>query len=280
MKSKIPLLGAVGLLLSCQNLVLENRIECPSMLLFDIENADSFDGVNHVHIAAYSQTEEVFLSADTTLVEDIQDQSFYLKVRKTDAVKGYGIMGYEGARKEGDFQWVVDEGANFVPLFRFAYEKVPAREEAVLIPVEFVKDFCRVTIHFTHFDQFVNAGGRLPFRLSITGHTVGIDASTGIPVKGEFHYEPEEESNGTFRFIVPRQADHSLTMELYGIPELGQEEGLADSFNLWKLFREQTDFSWEDKNLADVYLEFDYTEAHFRISVAEWEKGDNLVFEI
>jgi len=280
MKTKIPLLGAIGLLLSCQSLVLENRINCPSMLLFDIENADAFDGVNHVHIAAYTQEEEDFLTADTTVVNDIQDQSFYLKVKKSDAVKGYGIMGFEGARKKGEFQWVVDEGANYVPLFRFAYHKVPARDESVLIPVEFVKDFSRVTIHFTHFDEFENAGGRLPFRLSITGHTIGIDASTGIPVKGDFRYEPEEESAGTFRFIVPRQADHSLTMELYGIPELGQEEGLADAFNLWTLFREQTDFSWEAKNLADINLEFDYTEAKFRISVAEWEKGDNLVFEI
>ena len=76
MKAKIPLLGAVVLLLSCQNLVLENRIVCPSMLLFDIENADAFDGVNRVHIAAYSQTDEVFLTADTTIVDDIQDQSF------------------------------------------------------------------------------------------------------------------------------------------------------------------------------------------------------------
>ncbi|MBO4624381.1 MAG: hypothetical protein J5646_02660 [Bacteroidales bacterium] len=280
MKAKIPLLGAVVLLLSCQNLVLENRIVCPSMLLFDIENADAFDGVNRVHIAAYSQTEEVFLTADTTIVDDIQDQSFYLKVKKLDAVKGYGVMGFEGARKQGIFQWVVDEGADYVPLFRFAYDKVPGREESVLIPVEFVKDFTRMTIRFTHFDQFRLAGGRLPFRMAITGNTVGIDASTGVPVKGAFRHEPEEEANGTFRFIVPRQADHSLTMELYGIPELGQAEGLVDAFNLWNLLREKTDFSWEDKNLADVYLEFDYTEAKFQISVAEWEKGDNLIFEI
>ncbi len=280
MKSKIPLLGAIGLLLSCQNLVLENRINCPSMLLFDIENADAFDGVNQVHVAAYSQSEQAFLTADTTAVTNIQDQSFYLKVKKMDAVMGYGIMGYEGARNQGNFEWVVNEGDNYVPLYRFAYSKVPAREESVLIPVEFVKDFTRVTVHFTHFDKFENARGRLPFRLSITGHTIGIDASSGIPVKGDFRYEPEEESSGTFRFIVPRQADHSLTMELYGIPELGQEEGLADSFNLWTLFREQADFSWEAKNLADVFIEFDYTEAKFRISVADWEKGDNLVFEI
>jgi len=280
MKTKIPLLGAIGLLLSCHNLVLENRINCPSMLLFDIENADAFDGVNHVHIAAYSQTEELFLTADTTMVDNIQDQSFYLKVKKLDAVKGYGVMGFEGARKQGEFQWVVEEGTNFVPLFRFAYDKIPTKEESVLIPVEFVKDYCRVSIHFTNFDQFESAGGRFPFRLSISGHTIGIDAVTGIPVKGVFRYEPEEEASGTYRFIVPRQADHSLKMELYGIPELGQEEGLADSYNLWNIFREQKDFSWEAKNLADVNLEFDYTEAKFRISVAEWEKGDNLVFEL
>jgi hypothetical protein len=250
------------------------------MLLFDIENADAFDGVNHVHIAAYSQMEEVFLKADTAMVYSIQDQSFHLEVKKSDAVKGYGVMGFEGARKQGEFQWVVEEGTNFVPLFRFAYEKISAMEESVLIPVEFVKDYCRVSVHFTNFDHFESAGGRFPFRLTISGHTVGIDATTGIPVKGSFRYEPEEEAGGTYRFIVPRQADHSLTIELYGIPELGQEEGLADSINLWNLLREQKDFSWEAKNLADVNLEIDYTDAKFRISVAEWEKGDNLVFEL
>ena len=280
MRTRIPLLGAIGLLLSCQSLVLENRIDCPSTLLFDIENAADFDGVNHVHMAAYSETDEVFLASDTTLVDNIQDQSFYLKVKKLDAVKGYGIMGFEGARKEGPFQWVVDEGANYVPLFRFAYDKVPSPEESVLIPVEFVKDFCRVTVHFTHFDRLGNSGGRFPFRLSVTGHTTGIDASTGIPVKGTFRYEPQEEAAGTFRFIVPRQADHSLTLELYGLPGLAEEEGLTDSFNLWELFQEQADFSWEAKNLADVNLEFDYVRATFSITVAEWEKGDNLVFEI
>lgn len=280
MKTKIPFLGVVGLLISCQSLVLENRIECPGRLLFDIENAASFDGVSPVYLAAYSQTEETFLSADTTAVNDIQDQSFYLQVKKLDAVTGYGVMGFQGARKQGGFQWVVEEGASYVPLFRFAYEKVPSPEEFILLPVEFVKDFCRVTVHFTHLDPHGTAGGRIPFRLSISGNTIGIDASTGIPVKGTFRHAPVEEDGGHFRFIVPRQADRSLTMELYGIPERGQEEGVAASFNLWDLFQEQEGFSWEAKNLADVTLTFDYTEARFSITVAEWEKGDNLVFEL
>ena len=55
---------------------------------------------------------------------------------------------------------------------------------------------------------------------------------------------------------------------------------MAASFNLWDLFQEQEGFSWEAKNLADVTLTFDYTEARFSITVAEWEKGDNLVFEL
>jgi hypothetical protein len=280
MKNLITLLGAGCLFLSCHNLVLEERGVCPSMLLFDIENAEAFDGVNHVHIAAYSQPEAVFLQADTTIVTDIQDQSFYLKVKKTDAVMGYGVMGYEGARQEGDFCWVVDQGDNYVPLFRFAFEKVSAREESVLIPVEFVKDFTRVTLRFMNYDVFEKAYGRLPFQIRIIGHTVGIDAATGVPVKGDFRYEPQEETQGLFHFILPRQADHSLYLELYGIPELGQEEGLVDSFNLWTLFREQEDFSWEAKNLSDIYLEFDYTQVKFHITVDAWKKGDHLLFDV
>ena len=280
MKRLITLLGTGWLLLSCHNLVLENRETCPSLLLFDIENAEAFDGVNHVHIAAYSEPDVLFLEADTTMVTDIQDQSFYMKVKKSDSVMGYGVMGYEGARQEGDFCWVVDRGEDFVPLFRFAYEKVPAREESVLIPVEFVKDFTRVTLRFVNFDVFENAYGRLPFHLCVSGNTVGIDASTGIPVQGDFRYELQEEAQGVFHFTVPRQADRTLTLELYGIPELGQEEGLVESFNLWTLFRQQEDFSWEAKNLPDVYLEFDYTQVQFHITVAAWEKGDHLQFDV
>ena len=280
MKRLITLLGAGSILLSCHNLVLENRENCPSLLLFDIENAEAFDGVNRVHIAAFSEPESLFLEADTTMVTDIQDQSFYMKVKKSESVMGYGVMGYEGARQEGDFCWVVDRGEDYVPLFRFAYEKVPAREESVLIPVEFVKDFTRVTLRFVNFDVFENAYGRLPFHLCVSGNTVGINATTGIPVKGDFRYELQEEAQGVFHFIVPRQADRSLTLELFGIPELGQEEGLVDSFNLWTLFRQQEDFSWEAKNLPDVYLEFDYTQVQLRITVSPWEKGDQLLFDV
>lgn len=280
MKCPIALLGAACLLISCRSLVWENRDLCPSMLLFDIENAEAFDGVNHVYIAAYSEPEALFLEADTTIVTDIQDQSFYMKVKKSDAVMGYGVMGYEGALREGDFCWVVEEGSNYIPLFRFAYEKIPAREESVLIPVEFVKDFTRVTLRFLNYDQFENAYGQLPFRLCVTGHTAGIDAGTGVPVKGNFRYEPKEEAQGVFHFTVPRQADHSLTLELYGIPELGQDEGLVDSINLWTLFKMQEDFSWEAKNLADVYLEFDYTQVKFSITVKDWQQGEHLLFEI
>jgi len=280
MKRLITLLGAGSILLSCHNLVLENRENCPSLLLFDIENAEAFDGVNRVHIAAFSEPESLFLEADTTMVTDIQDQSFYMKVKKSESVMGYGVMGYEGARQEGDFCWVVDRGEDYVPLFRFAYEKVPAREESVLIPVEFVKDFTRVTLRFVNFDVFENAYGRLPFHLCVSGNTVGINATTGIPVKGDFRYELQEEAQGVFHFIVPRQADRSLTLELFGIPELGQEEGLVDSFNLWTLFRQQEDFSWEAKNLPDVYLEFDYTQVQLRITVSTWEKGDQLLFDV
>lgn len=282
MKRLVTLLGAGSLLLllSCRNLVLENRVTCPSLLLFDIENAESFDGVNHVHIAAYSEPEALFLEADTTMVTDIQNQSFYLKVKKSDSVMGYGVMGYEGARKEGSFCWVVNRGENYVPLFRFAYGKVPAREESVLIPVEFVKDFTRVTLRFVNYDVFENAHGHIPFHLCISGNTVGIDAATGIPVKGDFRYEPREEAQGVFHFTVPRQADRSLTLELYGIPELGQEEGLVETFNLWTLFRQQEGFSWEAKNLPDVNLEFEYTQAGFCITVAPWEKGEHLQFDV
>ena len=69
-------------------------------------------------------------------------------------------------------------------------------------------------------------------------------------------------------------------MELYGIPELGQEEGLTDSFNLWTLFRQQENFSWEAKNLSDIYLEFDYTQVKFHITVDAWEKGGHLLFDV
>ena len=60
---------------------------------------------------------------------------------------------------------------------------------------------------------------------------------------------------------------------------LGQE-GLVDSFSLWALFQGLGHVNWEAKNLPDIELEVDYTEARFTLTVMDWEAEKQLTYQM
>lgn len=263
---------------SCRSIILEDRTECPSFLYFDVSNPEQFLGYQRVFVSAFSYPDRTFLACDTTVLSKMQDKSFYLEVKKSDAAMGHGAIGFEDGILRDGSKWVVDEGSNYIPLYRFNYT-VPARDESAVVPVEFVKDHCKVTVKFINIDSFTATPGVFPFYVVIKGNTSGVDGFTGNPIRGSFVYEPEEESAGLFNFIVPRQFDKSLAMELYAKPGEYIEEGLVRTFNLWSFFREH-DLSWDAKNLDDVYIEIDFTESEYAVKVMPWDKGTDIEYEI
>jgi len=274
-KKLLLILGAALPLFSCRSLVLEDRAGCPSYLFFDVKEENDPSIITQVHVTAFRQEDNSFMAQDTTTLRAMKDRTFYLPVHKTEGVEGYGMLGFSQMRKSGPMQWTVQEGQDGDPLYRFHYN-ASALEEEVLIPVRLEKDHSKIEIRFLHFEGFADPGGAFPFRICITGNTCGIDALSGVPVLGEFRYVPSEEGAGVFRFIAPRQGDHSLTMEVYSI----KDGELLDQFRLWDFFRERVKFSWEQPILPDFKLYIDYSESVFHISVQEWMPEDTLEFEI
>ena len=263
----------------CRSLILEDRGDCPCFLFFDIQNAREFKNTEEVYAAAFQVPETGLYVKPTTNVYDIVSQEFYFKLKKRGNWGGYAVCGHYGANLQDETDWVVPEGSEFVPLYRFDWQ-TEGFEESKVLPVEFIKEYSRVLIRFKHFDQFSTVEGQFPFEVMIRSNTCGINALTGLPVRGAYLFKPEEEMGGEFRFILPRQADNALTMELWVKEGIGYwQEGLADTFNLWRMFNEAGSIDWTEKNLPDIELEIDYVERTYTVNVVEWTYAEEFSYE-
>lgn len=271
MKTKLKL--AVGLallsLVSCRNLVLEDRILCPRFMFFDLLNSESFESFERVCVSVYSYPEGLLLDKDTTTVRAIDNLEFYMAIRGEEAVSGHGLVGVGDNHLDGNSSWIIPEGSQADPIFRFTYLSA-TEPESFLVPVELVKDHSRIGLQFVGMESFVSADGEFPFLVRITGNTCGMDILTGNLVRGPFSFLPEELSIGRFECTLPRQADHALRLELYGKPELGEMEGLLGVFDLWAILYEQGGITWLEKNLPDADITIDYKEMSVRVSVSAW----------
>lgn len=275
--SLIPILLVV--LTSCRNWVLEDRTLCPALLCFDIANAASFDRADYIHVMAFHYPEDVLLGKDTATVNSIQEREYYLKVRRSETVYGYGVAGFSRCHLEKDTQWVVDQGADFGPLWRFDF-RTSASDEQYLIPVEMVKDHCNIEVFFKEYDMFPGTDGHFPYSVFVKSNTCGINALTGEPVKGTFYYEPKESPGGTFKFTVPRQFDRSLVIEVYNTEEYHGNTDHVATFNVWNWAHAMEDFSWKDKNLADLSIVIEMASGRYEVSVLPWRgTGGGYVYD-
>lgn len=278
MKRILSLLTVALAFVACRHSVLEDRTACPSLLYFDIFNAGAFGTVDRVHVNACRYPDQLNLASDTTTIQALEGRSFSLNVREADAVRGAGVLGFRHCRLEDGVRWTVPCGSSFDPLFRFSFLSIVEPEEFT-VPVEFVKEHCRVTL------QFLNAGdwspgeqAAFPFEVVVRSNTCGIDALTGAPVAGAFACAAEEGAPGIFSFILPRQAGEELLMELYGKPGLYPVEGLAHSYNLGGLLREMGGVTWQEKNLPDILIGINFKTTDFRVEIIPWEQ-ENIDYE-
>lgn len=256
-------------LFSCHRWVLEDRRDCPSFLFFDILNAPGdFASYEQVYTNLYSHPQGQVMDEARTSVQDIRERLFFFSVRGTDAVKGFGLIGEEGLLAEGA-DWRAPLGSNYTPLFRYSY-LAQVQEESFVVPVEFTKEYAKISIQFVGVETFVSSGGRFPFDLTVRGNTCGIDAFSGVPLRGGFEYSPPEEGIGHFEFLLPRQADRDLILEMRGRAFISEHAGLQHAFNLYDLLLQEGNVTWTEKNLPDVFLEIDYEEFSVNVSVFPW----------
>lgn len=268
---------ALMLLPSCRKLVLEDRMDCPGYLYFQMKDSRELRENTAVRTDVFLFPEGVEGNTGTSSVGQLSDADYYMKVKKAETWTGYGLAGLFYCKSAGDGVWRVEKGQEWDPLFVFRFS-VPGSMDEVRVPVEFTKEHSRVTVKFVNAEALSGPGGRFPWELVVRGGTSGYDAINGIPVKGDYFMRPMMTDEGTFEFILPRPADGDLFMEIH--PRSGGSGGPIDTFNLYSLLELVPHTSWAAKNLPDYYIEFDYVEAGFEILLLDWYPQTDLYYEL
>lgn len=133
---------------------------------------------------------------------------------------------------------------------------------------ETVRDVVRMHKQFAtvHLKMQIPDGfDSYPYKVVIRGNTAGWDVRDFSGINGQFEYEPELEGVNEFSVRVPRQADKSLTAELYSANEK------VDEFRLGEIIA-QTGFDWNAEELADISLEVDLTASIVLAHISDWEE--------
>lgn len=263
---------------SCRGVVLEDRLECPSFLFFEVSNPEHFQLYEKVYTTVCSHPSGVLISSESPSLGSIVRKSFYVEVRSTEAVKGYGILGGgKNIEYRGD-QWLIPIGCQSDSIYRFSYV-ANVQPDSFTVPVEFIKEHAKVSLQFVGMESYLDRDGRFPFDIVVRSNTCGIDAQSGLPVRGSFEYRPQETTLGHFEFTLPRQGDNCLILELYGREHIYNQEGFISSFNLYEILLKQGGITWREKSLPDVSMELDYQETRVHVQVDNWEK-EELGFEL
>lgn len=277
MRHSIRITGALALaaaICSCQSPIRENRSGCPAILYFEFLDRQGIGSAEQMYLEASPVLGGEGRVTDTTTVGAVSDRSYFLQVRRSDVISIYGMACFGNSRIEKGCDWVVDSQQDGDRLFRFS-ARAEGMEESAVIPVEMTKEHSVIRVKFVHFDRR-KAQGRFPFRVVVSSKTCGIDLHSGLPVTGPYRYAPPEKEAGEFEFTVPRQADRSLTLELWDSDTDEPEDGLV----LWGLLKQVEGFSWEMKNLPDFSLEVDYASSEISLSVCDWQNETAINYAI
>ena len=273
------IIGMVALgVVSCRSIILEDRLECPSFLFFEVSNPEHFQPYDKVYTTVCGYPSGGLIRADSPSLGSIQGKDFYVEVRRTQAVKGYGVLGGGQNVENPADQWLIPIGCQSDSLYRFSY-LATVQPDSFTVPVEFFKEHAKVSLQFVDMETYLGQDGRFPFDIVVRSNTCGIDAQTGIPLRGAFEYRPPETTLGHFDFILPRQGDNCLVLELYGREHIYQREGFIASYNLRNILRDLGGITWQEKNLPDIRLELDFKETTVQVQVDNWEK-EELNFEM
>lgn len=236
---------AVPLLSSC--FVKEDRGLCPCWIEIDLNNVKQ----EQVRLSGWNGSE---LFAVKVRPEDYPDyyettlprRELYLSAIWPDtlAVRGEGISIPKGQQSDSVYAYSSRLNTNC---------------EMVRDVVRMHKQFATVHLKMQIPDGFDN----YPYRVVIRGNTAGWDVRDFSGLSGQFEYEPELEGLNEFSVRVPRQADKSLTAELYSVNEK------VDEFRLGEIIS-QAGFDWNAEELADISLEVNFTTSTVLAHISDW----------
>lgn len=244
---------SVLVLSSCS--VKEDRTPCPCWLCLDITPSKAYS--KDVTLSAWNEGR---IFSQTVSIAD------YPSCYEQTVPKGHvNVSAYCGRRES------MEEGGRIIiPL---GCESDPIR--AHLRSVDCLGEFAHDTLNMckqwatVHLKIENSSDDQYPYSLSVESDICGIDLRNLSPIKGQFRYDLDLDSQESCSFRLPRQRDDSKAV----IVTYADNDRL-DELPLYQWI-EQTGYSWHDKDLKDIYIGVDYVRAEVTIIIQGWDEGDS-----
>ena len=143
-------------------------------------------------------------------------------------------------------------------LYAYASD-VAADGETAECRVDFRKNYVKVNLCFSGSET-----GLCPYDLLVRSNVAGLEMRTLAPVIGKFACVPEISGGKGYQFIIPRQIDETLSIDLMRGIEI------YDTIILGRIIA-STGYDWTAEDLADIDLVIDLSKGEISITVSGWD---------
>lgn len=261
----LPLLFSLLLPFSCS--VLEDREDCPCRLRVEVRKRCRLTPEREVRLCLRSEVSSVSREESHTLSE-LQGYDVEMRVPKG-TVRADGFVGLSHCRREEDVL-MIPYGMDADSLY-WVSGAVEAQGETAVLPIRIRKEHVRLRLDF-----LTDGDGPYPFYPVIRSTTAGLRLTDGTPVAGPFRCTPSETADGCFDAILPRQIDpDELVLEIRRKENDAGTSPLTE-IPLGRLIGGSGAFSWEDEDLKDLLIQFDYANAGITVHILDWVLGREI----
>lgn len=255
MKRRITyILAAVTAVVSCS--VKEDRVDCPCWLDYHLQECSR----EAITVSAWNEG-QIFIEPI-----DIRDYAeFYERTVPKGMVTTAVFSGKTRMAVRRD-SLVIARG--------FECDSIWAHHNLVDCNWEFAHDTVRLHKQYStvHLKMDNDKDEPYPFRLVVRSNICGLDFKTNEPLYGAFEVELKEWKNNNYEFRIPRQADDSMTMDIYRGEELLNT--LPFGKTIAEAMREENSFTWNSLDLGDIYIGVDYARTRVTVSVEPWDSEE------
>ena len=246
LRSLLPLCFSI-LALFLTSCIKEDRSFCPCVLVISTEKTADSSAVFSVYLSRGEEMLADSLDAGNVYEKAVSRGFLYATVSSGD-----------GGTFEPGKGIVIPFGSDCPPVFLWS-RPVKAVGETVSRNAVLRKNYCKVRM------RLVPGGGSVSF--VIRGGIAGFDLD-GNPFEGPFECIPQRTEDGFLEFILPRQKDNSLLMEV-------SSGGIhLRTFALGEILA-RAGYSWKDKDLKDISMEVSCSANVLISDFSVWENEQN-----
>lgn len=254
------ILSAVAV--SCS--VKEDRSGAPCYLTVHLDDADPDSLYRHTVITTHHGGRRV--SSDTLVIADFIPEGFGISIPR-----GWNplsaITGNVNSVIRHDSLYVA-RGRNFDRIFAHC-ALLDCNWDTEQDYVAFSKQHVVITIKAkTAF------GGYYPADMRIRANSSGMNIFNFEPLIGPFTAFAERKRDGTLVFVVPRQGDNSMALDI-----MRPDGTIEVSFQLGRMI-ESSGYDWTKKDLDDITVTIDYASMNLSVSIENWDNENKGVIII